>query len=325
MAQVIADDVTFGSGRYSKRKRTQVTYHMDELDFSDSESDFEGVQVKKHKGKSVPKRLPKSQVFPFMQLPAEVRNMIYTHALHDEDSINLVATFKHRRRATERVTEDTADKLSGGYRAYSASQINNSLRASQKEVKPLVPSLLAVNKQINSEARDILYANDFIFVDSVALYNFIINVGPVVAKLLQSVRIMTWGYGRALKGYNHSCFAVLAWATDLKSLYLDRTAGYASSPKRCADQLYRDAFVWLEAVGAAKGSVDAAVDIIQLKEEIFESRYWDGTTTRTKDGKEEMNLFRETLRKLLGAQQKRILAKPAKKRKIRGDAVTDEL
>jgi hypothetical protein len=49
MSQVTADDVTFGAGRYSKRKRTQVTYHMDELDFSDSESDYEGVQVKVRK------------------------------------------------------------------------------------------------------------------------------------------------------------------------------------------------------------------------------------------------------------------------------------
>ena len=37
---------TFASGRYSKRKRTQVTYHLDDLDYSDSESDFERPQAK---------------------------------------------------------------------------------------------------------------------------------------------------------------------------------------------------------------------------------------------------------------------------------------
>lgn len=38
---------TFASGRYSKRKRTQVTYHMDELEVSDSEtSDYERPQMK---------------------------------------------------------------------------------------------------------------------------------------------------------------------------------------------------------------------------------------------------------------------------------------
>jgi hypothetical protein len=37
---------TFASGRYSKRKRTQITYHLDELDVSDSESDFDSPQAK---------------------------------------------------------------------------------------------------------------------------------------------------------------------------------------------------------------------------------------------------------------------------------------
>lgn len=32
---------TFASGRYSKRKRTQITYAMQELEISDDESDFE--------------------------------------------------------------------------------------------------------------------------------------------------------------------------------------------------------------------------------------------------------------------------------------------
>jgi hypothetical protein len=46
MSETMANQQTFASGRYSKRKRTQVTYFMDELDVSESESDFEGVQTK---------------------------------------------------------------------------------------------------------------------------------------------------------------------------------------------------------------------------------------------------------------------------------------
>jgi hypothetical protein len=46
MSEKAASQQTFASGRYSKRKRTQVTYYMDELDVSDSEFDFEGVQAK---------------------------------------------------------------------------------------------------------------------------------------------------------------------------------------------------------------------------------------------------------------------------------------
>jgi hypothetical protein len=46
MSDVAVNEQTFASGRYSKRKRTQVTYHMDELDVSDTESDFESVPKK---------------------------------------------------------------------------------------------------------------------------------------------------------------------------------------------------------------------------------------------------------------------------------------
>jgi hypothetical protein len=46
MSAPALNDESFASGRYSKRKRTQVIYAMDELDVSDSESDFETVPTK---------------------------------------------------------------------------------------------------------------------------------------------------------------------------------------------------------------------------------------------------------------------------------------
>lgn len=41
MSQQTSQPITFACGRYSKRKRTQITYHLDELDVSDNESDYE--------------------------------------------------------------------------------------------------------------------------------------------------------------------------------------------------------------------------------------------------------------------------------------------
>jgi hypothetical protein len=46
MSEIAGNEQCFGSGRYSKRKRTQVTYCMEEMDVSDSEADFEHVQTK---------------------------------------------------------------------------------------------------------------------------------------------------------------------------------------------------------------------------------------------------------------------------------------
>lgn len=45
---------TFASGRYSKRKRTQVIYAMEEMDVSDNESDFERPSPKVRKQDVMP-------------------------------------------------------------------------------------------------------------------------------------------------------------------------------------------------------------------------------------------------------------------------------
>lgn len=46
MSEMASIEQTFASGRYSKRKRTQINYQMGELDVSEAESDFESVTPK---------------------------------------------------------------------------------------------------------------------------------------------------------------------------------------------------------------------------------------------------------------------------------------
>jgi hypothetical protein len=141
-----------------------------------------------------------------MELPAEIRNMVYEYALTDPSGINLVGTFKHKRRTVERVSAKCEADISQD-RDYSDSfLINDSIRSQHEKPAPLVPSLLAVSKQIHQEAVDTLYGkNEFIFTDSFALYNFMINLGPRGAKHLKTLRLRGWLYGRATKAYNHSC------------------------------------------------------------------------------------------------------------------------
>ncbi|KAF2825884.1 hypothetical protein CC86DRAFT_351960 [Ophiobolus disseminans] len=325
MSQTTATEQCFASGRYSKRKRTQVTYFMDELDVSDTESDFEdGVQAKKRKP-ATPKRLPKSKIFPFMELPAEIRCMIYTYALSDPTGINLVATFKNRRRTVERISAEAQAGIKDTRRYYSANRINEDIRTNYADPVSLSPCLLAVSKQIHQEGRDVLYANDFAFTDSFALYSFMLNIGPTAARNLKSLRLMGWGYGRGMKAYNHSCFAVLAWATNLDKLTIDTTPGYSSNPKGAAEQLYRDAFPWLEAMGSAKGKVDAALDVLELPESALENYHAIPGQRPANEAKQNIESFRAALRNLLAQQQKRVMAKPSKKRKVLKNGVTDEL
>jgi hypothetical protein len=259
-----------------------------------------------------------------MELPSELRNMIYGYCLEDPAGINFVATFKHKRRTVERVSQEAQAELGGRNHYYHASRLNDSARAKYEEPVALTPALLAVSKQIHQEARDILYNNELIFADSFALYNFLINVGPDAAKQIKHLRIMGWGWGRAMKAYNHSCFAVLAWATNVETLHLDKTSGYSRSPKSAADQLYRDAFPWLEAIGVAKGKVDAGVDVLEFDDELFDHNYHYTASQLVTMGEDKVALFRETLRKLLGAQQKRLMASPVKKRKTAKIAADDE-
>lgn len=74
---------------------------------------------------------------------------------------------------------------------------------------------------------------------------------------------------------------------------------------------YRDAFPWLEAVGAIKGKADAAADLVrvQVPEHGTGNYYWHrrhrwGTSMYKPYG--QMDEFRKELSKLLNARMDRI-------------------
>ncbi|EAT82447.1 hypothetical protein HBI56_089130 [Parastagonospora nodorum] len=306
MSDVAVNEETFASGRYSKRKRTQVTYHMDELDVSDTESDLESVPAKKRKAVA-PKKLPKSKIFPFLQLPAEIRNMIYGYTLEDPSGINLVASFRHRRRTVERISPGLMSQIAGGYYSRSRSQYYIDRNDTADPVE-LVPSLLAVSKQVYHEGRDVLYNNEFRFADTTVLYHFMLNISPAGAKQLKHLRIMSFNYSRGMTAYNNACFAVLGQATNLKTLHIDQVSGRSGHSRGAAAKFYRDAFPWLEAVGAAKGKFDAGVELLQIDPDVFDHVYWRCRGAQRNISPEDKHAeFMTALRKLLQAQQKRVM------------------
>jgi hypothetical protein len=257
-----------------------------------------------------------------MELPAEIRNIIYTYALTDPSGINFVATFKHRRRTVERISAQCMEQVAGGYRRYSNIRVNDVVRAQQEEPTSLVPSLLAVSKQIYSEGLDILYSNEFVFADSFAMYAFLINLGPARAKHLKTLRLLEWGHGRAMKAYNHSCFAVLVWATNMTAFHID---AHMYTVKHGSQQLYRDAFPWLEAIGSAKGKADAAVELLHIGEDSLSGSWGWAPGPAPTSRETKVKQFKAALSTLLEKQQKRVMAKPAKKRMLIKDVIADEL
>ena len=85
---------------------------------------------------------------------------------------------------------------------------------------------------------------------------------------------------------------------------------WSSDPKPRATRFYRDAFPWLEAIGAAKGKADAAVDLVDVRVQDPSSDYYyrrgRARTARKFSSYEDIDLFREELAKLLNARMDRI-------------------
>jgi hypothetical protein len=258
-----------------------------------------------------------------MELPAEIRNMIYSIALTDASGINLVGTFKHKRRTVERVSEETMEKVSGA-NYYSASRLNKYSRATSTEPESLAASLLAVNKQIYQEGRDILYGNEFIFSDSFGLYSFLTNLGPVRCQYLKTIRLLGWGFGRAMKAYNHACFAALVSATNITAFHIKMHAGYLREPKRAAEQLYRDAFLWMEAIGAATGRPDAVIDVLQLGELFFFYKERPQDQQPLVEFNAALSEFNAALRELLNAQHNRVMGSRVKRSKKTSKSVASK-
>ncbi len=156
-------------------------------------------------------------------------------------------------------------------------RMNATVRKENPEPMPITPALLSVNKQIYQEARDIFYGNEFVFADTFALYAFLINLGPQGAKYLKTLRLLTWGCGRAMKAYNHSCFALLAWAPNVTAFHIDaQRPGWSRAAKSYSEQIYRDGFPFLEAIGRARGKADAAIDVLKIHPDMFGVRSLNG-------------------------------------------------
>jgi hypothetical protein len=277
------------------------------------------------KRKIAPSRpLPKKKIFPFLQLPAEIRNEIYSHCLHDPAGIYLFSTTQKFRRTVCRGTEISfrGSPPTLPPRPNSDSDDDDEDVAAQPDqpctdFRPFVPALLAVCKQINTEARDILYGHEFYVKDTLALHSFLVDLGPRAAGYLKNLTLGEWGFGRGVhKAYNHACFTALTTATNLEHFTFHGILSWSQSAKSGATVFYRDAFPWLEAVGNAKGKADAVLDVIDVmvpEEGSIHSWHWGRrrryyANQRLPSFKEYEHIegFRKELGKLLNARMERI-------------------
>ena len=237
-----------------------------------------------------------------MSLPAELRNQIYALALTDPNYVYLVSKTKRYRRTVQRSLP--FDGRSADYDKYTDSQFDTaalllSLKLPAPPALPaLVPNLLLLNKAIYAETQPILYAgNSFAVEDTTAMHTFLAKIGPKNRADITHLTVKGWGFTKAHKALNHPALTMLVDAVSLKRLYLDCQISWDAEPKRIAKQLYRDGFLWLEAVGAGKGKFDAGVDMIEIADEYL-TRFlprWEAKKTPDELREE----FRAELRRLL--------------------------
>lgn len=217
--------------------------------------------------------------------------------MNDAGGITLVSKTKSYRRTVARgpIENDAADAVDDGQ-----------LQGTGHTHGPnqLIPNLLAVNKQIYSEAIGYLYMQPVIVEDTYALHSFLATIGSHRSKVTNII-VRNYGCGRGThKAMNFCAFTLLATCVNLRSIFLDCEVVWDRTPKNLARRIYRDANYFLNEVGLAKGRRDAAIDLLQLNEWNFDrsrSRSWYMRTRNVEiPGQEGFKReFQTELRKLL--------------------------
>lgn len=130
------------------------------------------------------------------------------------------------------------------------------------------------------------------------MHAFLATIGPKNRATVTDITIKGWGYTKAHKALNHPALTMLADAVNLTRLHLDCQLAWGG-PSRVAKQLYRDGFHWLEAMGAAKGRFDAAIDIIDISEANLTCHGYLYIRAGGLSPEEKMEEFKAELRKML--------------------------
>ncbi|PSN70496.1 hypothetical protein BS50DRAFT_488573 [Corynespora cassiicola Philippines] len=289
--------------RYSKRKRAEVKYFNDSDGATDSETECLPLKRLRPTNRNTKPR-PQNKIFPFLSLPAELRNRIYEECL--PDPTQLPEQYEHN--GAEFWIQFRQKQLRRSFNVIEALD-TDSYEWDQLEPGPkrLGMNLLAVCKQIYDEMAPMFYRQRLVFQDPDALISFTSHLSPRTAKLIRHMEIRTWGNTRTRKNRGFLAMTMLGakGVTNLEVLRISCALDhfYSSSwgrnkgqhvpiPKRVAKKAYRDCHVWLEAVAVASGDYLKGADILQLGSE-DNYRYYDG------DPDEALVLTKKELKKLL--------------------------
>jgi len=242
----------------------------------------------------------KRKIFPFLSLPAELRNQIYELALVNPQGHYLVAKHRNRMRTVRTATHGTST-YTGAYNPYER------LRATDAEPPPqLADGLFAVNRQINEEACTLVYPKPFVFENSVALHTFLVAIGAKNRGMLTEIGLLEWGGRRQARNMLFPAFSMLSMGCDnISRFHYSPSYWQMQRPDEFATDFYKEAHPWLRALVTSKGSKDAAVDVVEFNDR--DDRLGDSDLAsysyiggyNAPDGNEGMDKFKEALKRRL--------------------------
>lgn len=118
--------------------------------------------------------------------------------------------------------------------------------------------------QIHEEAIQVFYANTIKLESTTVLLDFLSQISTSVRPLLRSLEIRTF-----IKTTSRQAMHFLAESPHLQRLRIETSVFAEGDPTKAAKTFYADAYKFLEAVGAAKGSKDAGVDVLDFGKQAF--------------------------------------------------------
>lgn len=222
--------------------------------------------------------------FPFLELPGEIRNVIYRYALvdaeysvrfeshiskHDGGSIS-VRTYRARPGPPDR------DDIPGQTRGSIYKPCHSYKPSSTTPQSRLSVNILQACRQINWEAASFFYGENMFSFEAVPhLYAFLVHFSerlPLITKLgiaclYESSR--TWrGAAHLIRMPLHFVFPLLAPAVNLEALYLHTTIwqSMGGRPHIAAKCFFSQAECWMRTLGIQKGNKLEVLDVIKLPE-----------------------------------------------------------
>ncbi|KAF2837557.1 hypothetical protein M501DRAFT_995507 [Patellaria atrata CBS 101060] len=235
------------------------------------------IKRSKTSSKAAPKN-KKSPTFPFMRLPGELRNAIYTCCLTTPGELILEDRIKAARRVVTLANSGAS----------------------------LIPSILGVSKQIHAESAPMLYAsNNIVLNNTQAMYTFLMQCGSHKT-FITDLKIRGWGMTGSHKAMNHPAFGSLIGTTNLRKLHIDCSISWHGEPKKLASRFYRDAHYWLEDMARKMDKKDLVRMVEWVEQEETESQMnlgWRASRRGHGNGRlseeKDLDAFRDELVKLL--------------------------